>query len=128
MFLKANILVAIQFLIWDELFTRHGVWGFTNEHLTGISFFNLPIEEILFFIIIPYCCVFTYEVFLKLSLKNNQITQLLTLALGIIILIIGVLLYTKIYTAGTFISLGILLIVLFSHNKEFINTFSDSAI
>ena len=123
MFIKANILVAIPFLIWDELFTRHGVWGFTNEHLTGISFFNLPIEEILFFIIIPYCCVFTYEVFLKFSLKNHQTTQLLTLALGIIILIVGILLYTKIYTAVTFISLGILLIILFSHNKEFINTF-----
>ncbi len=38
MFIKANILVATPFLIWDELFTRYDVWGFTNEHLTGISF------------------------------------------------------------------------------------------
>ena len=123
MFIKANILVTIPFLIWDELFTRYGVWGFTNEHLIGAYLFNLPIEEILFFIIIPYCCVFTYEVFLKLSLNNNQMTQVLTLVLGIIILLIGILLYTKIYTAVTFISLGILLIILFSQNKKFINTF-----
>ena len=70
-FFKANIIVTIPFLIWDELFTRSGIWGFNEEHLAGIYLFNLPIEEILFFIIIPYCCVFTYEVFLKLSLKKQ---------------------------------------------------------
>ena len=122
-FIKANFLVTIPFLIWDELFTRDGVWGFTNEHLAGSYFLNLPIEEVLFFITIPYCCIFTYEVFLKLSLQNNKISQLLTLGLGIIILLLGMLFYNKIYTAVTFISLGILLIILFFQNKEFINTF-----
>jgi len=122
-FIRANILVTIPFLIWDELFTRNGVWGFNKEHLTNIYLFNLPIEEILFFIIIPYCCVFTYEVFLKFSIKNSQISQLLTLGIGLIILISGILLYTKIYTSVTFISLGVLLILLFYQKKEFINTF-----
>ena len=51
MFIKANILVTIPFLIWDELFTRYGVWGFTNKHIIGVYLFSLPIEEILFFII-----------------------------------------------------------------------------
>ena len=51
-FFKANSLVVIPFLIWDELFTRDMVWGFTDEHLTGSYLLNLPIEEILFFIII----------------------------------------------------------------------------
>lgn len=122
-FIKANLLVSTPFLIWDELFTKNGVWGFTNEHLTGIYVCNLPLEEILFFIIIPYCCVFTYEVFLKISIRNNQIIQLFTLILGITILIMGILFYTKIYTSVTFILLGIMLIVLFSQNKPFINTF-----
>jgi len=122
-FIRANILATIPFLIWDELFTRNGIWGFTNEHIIGVYLFNLPIEEILFFTVIPYCCVFTYEVFLKLSLQNNKISQLLTLGLGIIILLLGMLFYNKIYTAVTFISLGILLIILFFQDKEFINTF-----
>ena len=87
-FIRANILATIPFLIWDELFTRNGIWGFNNEHIIGVYLFNLPIEEILFFTVIPYCCVFTYEVFLKLSLQNNKISQLLTLGLGIIILLL----------------------------------------
>ena len=122
-FFKANILVTIPFLIWDELFTRQGVWGFSNQHITGNYLFNLPIEEILFFIIIPYCCVFTYEVFDKIKLKTNNRTYLLTLILGTMLLIMGLLLYNKIYTAVTFVSLGILLIILSSQRKEFINTF-----
>ena len=122
-FFKANILVTIPFLIWDELFTRNEVWGFTNEHLIGAYVFNLPIEEILFFIIIPYCCVFTYEVFLKIKLNTRKITHSVTLAIGVIIFLIGVLIYNKIYTAVTFISLGVLLVTLSAQKKEFINTF-----
>ncbi|MAU36262.1 MAG: hypothetical protein CMD14_02685 [Flavobacteriales bacterium] len=122
-FIKANLLVSIPFLFWDELFTRMGVWGFTKDHLSGSYFFNLPIEEVLFFVTIPYCCVFTYEVFLKLNLKNNKTTHLLTLVLASIILLIGILYYNKIYTAITFISLALLLIILFISKKDFTQTF-----
>lgn len=122
-FFKANFLVTIPFLIWDEIFTQNGVWGFTNEHIIGTYLFSLPIEEILFFIIIPYCCVFTYEVFLKIKLKNRKITHSLTVALGTIILLMGIIFYNKIYTNITFICLGILLILLGSQKKEFTNTF-----
>ena len=122
-FIKANLLVSIPFLFWDELFTRMGVWGFTKDHLSGSYFFNLPIEEVLFFVTIPYCCVFTYEVFLKLNLKNNKTTHLLTLVLASIILLIGILYYNKIYTAITFISLAFLLIILFVYKKDFTQTF-----
>jgi lycopene cyclase domain-containing protein len=122
-FFKANFLVTIPFLIWDELFTRDRVWGFSHEHITGSYLFNLPIEEILFFIIIPYCCVFTHEVFLKIKFRSSQVVHLLTLLLGIIIFLTGIIFYYKIYTSVTFISLGILLTILSSQKKEFVNTF-----
>ena len=113
----------IPFLIWDEIFTRNGVWGFNNEHLLGIYFLNLPLEEILFFIIIPYCCVFTYEVFLKLPLKKSKFTKSITLIIGIIILALGIVNYEKIYTTVTFTFLGTLLITLYFCENKFLKTF-----
>ena len=125
-FIKANILTSIPFLIWDEVFTAYRIWGFNKEHLEGFYLLNLPIEEVLFFIIIPYCCVFTYEVFNKFSLASprwNNLTHYLSLILGLTIIIIGILSYSKLYTSITFISLGILLLITFFKKLEFMQSF-----
>ncbi|HEX4886614.1 MAG TPA: lycopene cyclase domain-containing protein [Luteibaculaceae bacterium] len=51
---------AAVFIIWDIWFTARGVWGFDVDYLIGTYFYNLPIEEVMFFICIPYCCAFIY--------------------------------------------------------------------
>ncbi|MEX2428862.1 MAG: lycopene cyclase domain-containing protein [Bacteroidales bacterium] len=56
------ILTAIPFLIWDVLFTRAGVWGFNHNYTKDFYLLGLPIEEWLFFLIIPYCIFFLHEV------------------------------------------------------------------
>lgn len=57
----ASSIIAIPFLIWDAIFTQEGVWGFNPDYLVGFSIFGLPIEEILFFWVVPFACVFIYE-------------------------------------------------------------------
>ena len=59
--LVAMILVGIPFLIHDYFFTEHGIWGFEPEYLSGIYIVNLPLEEVLFFLVVPYACVFCHE-------------------------------------------------------------------
>lgn len=49
------------FLAWDVFFTRMGVWSFNNDYLLGTYILNLPVEEWLFFITVPFACVFIYE-------------------------------------------------------------------
>ena len=57
----AIFITGTFFIVWDIIFTKNGVWGFSEVHASSLKFFYLPIEEWLFFIIIPFSCVFIYE-------------------------------------------------------------------
>ncbi len=59
--LPSIALVALVFVLWDAVFTRLGVWGFNARYLVGVYALGLPIEEWLFFLTVPYACVFSYD-------------------------------------------------------------------
>ena len=87
--IPAITVVAIPFLILDQIFTENGVWGFNTNHLQGIYMGKLPIEEVLFFFFIPYCCLFIYEV-LNAYFPNASLHRL-TMFFSIFIVLSGVL-------------------------------------
>ncbi len=107
----AILLPAILFLVWDELFTRAGIWGFNPDYLTGIYIGSLPLEEILFFICIPYACVFTYFAMNYLIEKDVLWAshEIITSVLIIFLLVSGLYNIEKAYTATTFMLLAIFL-------------------
>ncbi|MEJ6506019.1 MAG: lycopene cyclase domain-containing protein [Crocinitomicaceae bacterium] len=80
-FVPAVFAVAIPFLIWDQYFTINGVWGFNESYLQGIFIGSLPLEEVLFFFVIPYCCVFIYEVLIAYfpNASLNNLTKMFSL-------------------------------------------------
>ncbi len=52
---------AVPFLVWDILVTgRH--WWFNSDFLIGIYLFDVPLEEWLFFITVPFASLFIWEV------------------------------------------------------------------
>jgi lycopene cyclase domain-containing protein len=110
-FLPAVILVGIVFLIWDAYFTQQKIWGFNPTYLLGIYIGNLPVEEVLFFLCIPYSCVFTYHclnLFIKAKL-SKRITNLLTALLIAGSIAMAVIYHGHRYTAYTFTVLPALL-------------------
>ncbi len=50
------------FLVWDNWVTARGDWGFNPEYVLGLDIFALPLEEYLFFLVVPFSCIFIYEV------------------------------------------------------------------
>lgn len=112
-FAKANGITALLFLTWDAIFTAKGVWSFNPRYVTGFDIYNLPVEEVLFFICIPFACVFTYHcfsLFFKIEWKENT-EKLFILFFSIGLLVVGSIGYQQMYTAVTFISTGLLLLL-----------------
>jgi lycopene cyclase domain-containing protein len=57
--LLALLPVGVVFLTWDALAIHAGQW--TYHHLCGLRVGNVPIEEVLFFLVVPTCAVLTLE-------------------------------------------------------------------
>lgn len=118
----------MPFLVWDSIVTdKH--WFFNDLYITGIKLFKLPIEEILFFITVPYACIFTWEMLNRHTAGPNfKFSKKIYLS-PFVLIPIGLLfyLYGKEYTGLVFISMSIAVIYdrllsanLFLH-KNFIN-------
>ncbi len=110
----AIVIPALIFIAWDNWFTGMGVWGFNPRYLTGIYVLHLPLEEILFFICIPYACMFTYEAvnYFRKTAPLPQVSNWITWLLIPGLLITGVVNYDHWYTAVTFIATSIYLLFL----------------
>jgi len=104
----AMLLTMLVFIPWDMLKTDLAVWGFNPRYLLGFYIGNLPVEEWMFFIAIPYACLFTYHSLNFLVKKDylGKYADEITLVLAILLLIIGLLNTGKLYTSVTFISTG----------------------
>ena len=56
--LAAYLTAGAAFIAWDVWATAEGHWGFAPEHVMGVRLAGLPVEEVLFFLIIPYSSLF----------------------------------------------------------------------
>ena len=122
----AVFLMSIVFIPWDIAKTAKGVWGFNPDYITGIYFFNLPVEECLFFICIPYACVFIYEC-LNAYIQRDILFKLhrpIITFLALCLLYTGIINYNKWYAAITFPYAGImLLLMLFVFRSKYLSRF-----
>ena len=99
-FFRATFFMMLLFIPWDIWFTIQEVWSFNNKYTIGLKVFGLPIEEWLFFIVIPFACVFIYEVlnyFFKTK-SNRKPYVILSYVLALLFIVLAAYFQDKIYT------------------------------
>lgn len=102
------LLPAIFYIAWDALFTKWGVWSFNEAYISGYHLSNLPVEEVLFFFVVPYCCIFIYECLICYFPAITKLggSKKIVLAMGVIFVITGIVFFQQRYTGYTFLLLG----------------------
>ncbi|GAB3822839.1 lycopene cyclase domain-containing protein [Tessaracoccus terricola] len=59
--LLAMLPVLVVFVAWDVLGIVRDHWTYSTEFTTGIMLGVLPLEELVFFLVIPVCGLLSYE-------------------------------------------------------------------
>lgn len=59
--LLALLPMLVIFLAWDAVGIVRGHWWYSPEYTTGIRPLRVPLEEYVFFVVIPICALLTYE-------------------------------------------------------------------
>ncbi len=118
----AMLVPAAIYIAWDIYFTSKGIWSFNEKYyVNALKIFSLPLEEILFFFIVPYCCVFIYEcvrVYFP-TISNKTIGSKVLIGLAVVLLIIGLYFSGRHYTSLTFIFTAIFIVLISSPGKYF---------
>jgi lycopene cyclase domain-containing protein len=54
--------VAAVFVVWDAVAIAADIWTYNPRFVTGVEVFaGIPVEELLFFVVIPLCGLLTYN-------------------------------------------------------------------
>ncbi|MCX7881876.1 MAG: lycopene cyclase domain-containing protein [Brevinematales bacterium] len=56
------LVVGGLYIVWDSLAVRWGHWRFNPTYVGEVRWLGLPPGEWLFFLVVPYACLFVYEV------------------------------------------------------------------
>ncbi len=84
--MPAIFITAALFIYWDIGFEKAGIWSFNPKFTVGFKILNLPLEEWLFFIVVPYALSFINEV---LRFKIPELVKpMILVAVSFILLVV----------------------------------------
>lgn len=55
------LLVSVPFVLLDSISHSRGWWTYNPSYITGAHFLGLPLEEIAFFFVVPFACLYVYH-------------------------------------------------------------------
>lgn len=95
--LLSTITVAIPYVIWDMLAVHYGLWYFNGRYVIGIFIYGIPVEEIVFFLVVPFATLLIYDGLriLDVRIKHYRIPGI---SLSVVLLAVALLYRTQLYT------------------------------
>jgi len=58
---KAMLPLLAIFVVWDLVGIARDHWSYNPRFVTGVDVGPMPVEELMFFLVIPICGLLTYE-------------------------------------------------------------------
>jgi lycopene cyclase domain-containing protein len=106
-FAAAGIVGAV-YIAWDILKTEAGVWGFVERYAGTFRILGLPLPEVLFFLVVPFSCIFIYEV-VRAYFKERTaaVPRWIWLAAAAILVALAVIFRSQLYTLTVLLSVAL---------------------
>lgn len=113
------LIVGGAYIVWDIIATLRGDWDFNSQFINGIKIFHLPLEEILFFVTVPYSGIFLYETGkFYLGDKSIQINRTFLFLVAVLLIIASIIFINQYYTFTVMIFSAVFIIIsLFLHRR-----------
>lgn len=106
------LIISTIYIIWDVIVTYIGHWSFNPLYTIDFHILSLPLEEILFFITVPYSCIFIYEsIIFFFGDKEIFFNKYMYTGIGIIFIIISFIFIMQGYTFIVLMVVGLFLII-----------------
>jgi lycopene cyclase domain-containing protein len=97
------LLVGAVYIVWDAFATLRGDWSFSEAHTGSLRVAGLPLEELLFFVVVPYACIFILEVVRAYFRERRfHFSRRLLAGLGLLFLTAALIFYRRPYTLTVF--------------------------
>jgi lycopene beta-cyclase len=71
--LAALALPVAVFVVWDVVAIARDHWTYNPRYVTGWDLGNLPVEELVFFVVIPICGLLTYEAVRRILHERDDV-------------------------------------------------------
>lgn len=107
----AILAMGAFFIAKDAIFAARGIWGFNDRYLLGPRLLGLPLEEWLFFVVVPYALVFI-DACLRAYFPGDPLQRIhrpFLALLSLVLLITGLIFAQRLYTSVVFVLTACLL-------------------
>jgi lycopene cyclase domain-containing protein len=105
--LITSIIVAVPYVAWDSFMTIRRAWEFSPRFAGNFRLLWLPPGELLFFLVVPFSCIFIFEVVSSyLPRKVARPWQLPWISAGVLLALSAFLFPGRLYTQAVAIASG----------------------